>query len=87
MLGSEHAHFTLVWERAAGAQRRVLRALAREPGRPLASDYRRRHALPAASSVQRALQTLEREELVVRVDGETRIAEPFLREWLLRTIA
>jgi hypothetical protein len=84
VLGSEHAHFTLVWERASAAQRRVLVALAREPGRALSSDYRRRHGLPAASSVQRALEALEREELVVRDGGPVRLAEPFLGEWLLR---
>lgn len=84
VLASEHAHFTLVWERASGAQRRLLQALAREPGRPLSGEYRRRHDLPAASSVQRALETLEREELVIREGGPARIAEPFLGEWLLR---
>jgi hypothetical protein len=35
VLRSEHAHFSLVWERAAGGQRQVLQALAREPGAPL----------------------------------------------------
>jgi AAA+ ATPase superfamily predicted ATPase len=84
VLGSEHAHFTLVWERASAVQRRVLRALAREPGSVLSSDYRRRHDLPAASSVQRALEALEREELVVRDGGPARLAEPFLGEWLQR---
>jgi hypothetical protein len=84
VLGSEHAHFTLVWERASAAQRRVLTALAREPGRALGAEYRRRHDLPAASSVQRAIETLEREELVVRDEAGVQIAEPFLGEWLLR---
>jgi hypothetical protein len=84
VLSSEHAHFSLVWERASAAQRRVLAALASEPGRPLSSDYRRRHGLPAASSVQRALEALEREELVVRDGGAARLAEPFLGEWLVR---
>jgi uncharacterized protein len=82
VLRSEHAHFSLVWERAAGGQRQVLQALAREPGAPLSADYRRRHGLPAPSSVQKALATLEREELVARVGGQMRIVEPFLREWI-----
>jgi len=83
VLRSEHAHFSLVWERAAGGQRQVLQALAREPGAPLSTEYRRRHGLAAPSSVQKALATLEREELVARVDGQVRIVEPFLREWIL----
>ena len=85
LLRSEHAHFGLIWEKAAKAQRLVLQALAREPGRPLSSDYRRRYKLPAASSVQRALEALVKDELVARDGkGEYRIAEPFLAEWIRR---
>jgi hypothetical protein len=82
VLRSEHAHFSLVWADAAGGQRQVLQALAREPGAPLSGEYRRRHGLPAPSSVQKALGALEREELVARVDGQVRIVEPFLCEWI-----
>jgi uncharacterized protein len=86
VLRSEHAHFSLVWERASAAQRLLLQALAAEPGRPLRSDYRRRHGLPGPSSVQRALEALTRNELVGRPDREYRIVEPFLAEWLLRQL-
>jgi hypothetical protein len=83
VLNSEHAHFSLVWESASAHQRLLLSALAEEPGRPLAADYRRRHALPGASSVQRALGALERGELVMRRGSEAWINEPFLAQWLL----
>ena len=85
LLRAEHAHFGLVWEKSARAQRLVLQALAREPGRPLAGEYRRRHGLPGPSSVQRALDAVVKDELVTRDErGEYRIAEPFLGEWLRR---
>jgi hypothetical protein len=84
VLRSEHAHFSLLWERASAVQRVVLTALAREPGRPLTGDYRRRHNLPAPSTVQRAVEALERDELVARERGSVRIAEPFLAAWLGR---
>jgi len=85
LLRAEHAHFGLVWEKSARAQRLVLQALAREPGRPLAGEYRRRHGLPGPSSVQRALDAVVKDELVSRDErGEYRIAEPFLGEWLRR---
>jgi AAA+ ATPase superfamily predicted ATPase len=84
VLRSEHAHFSLVWEDASAAQRRLLQALARERGRPLSQDYRRRHNLPGTSAVQRALGYLERDELVARDRGRAWIAEPFLAEWILR---
>lgn len=82
VLRSEHAHFSLLWERAPQAQRRVLQALAAEPGRVTAHAYRARHQLPAASSVQRAAETLEREEIVLRDADGVHIAEPFLAQWL-----
>jgi uncharacterized protein len=84
VLRSEHAHFTLLWDRASAVQRLLLSELAREPGRPLSADYRRRHNLPGASSVQRAIESLERDELVARDRGAVRIVEPFLAAWLLR---
>jgi hypothetical protein len=84
VLRSEHAHFSLLWERASSVQRLLLGELAREPGRPLSGDYRGRHNLPGASTVQRAIEALERDELVVRDRGMVRIAEPFLAAWLTR---
>lgn len=87
VLRSEHAHFSLLWGKATGTQRQLLLALAREPGRPLAGPYRARHGLPAASTLQRALETLERDEVVARRDGLARIVEPFLREWLTAEMA
>ena len=83
VLRSENAHFGLIWDKAATTQRLLLQALAAEPGRPLRTDYRLRHALPAASSVQRALEALVHDELAGRDgDGDYRIVEPFLAEWI-----
>ena len=84
VLRSEHAHFSLLWERASSVQRVLLTELALEPGRPLTGDYRRRHNLPAPSTVQRAVEALERDELVARDRGSVRIVEPFLAAWLVR---
>jgi uncharacterized protein len=84
VLRSEHAHFSLLWERASSVQRVLLGELALEPGRPLTGDYRRRHNLPAPSTIQRAVEALERDELVARDHGSVRIVEPFLAAWLVR---
>jgi len=87
VLRSENSHFSLIWEKAATAQRLVLQALALEPGRPLSSDYRHRHKLPTTSTVQRALGALVDDELVSReAGGGYRIAEPFLAEWIQREL-
>ena len=84
VLRAENAHFTLLWEKSSRAQRLVLQALATEPGRVQAAGYRLRFGLPGASTVQRAIETLTREELVARQpDGTHAIVEPFLGEWVL----
>ncbi|MEX0973172.1 MAG: ATP-binding protein [Solirubrobacterales bacterium] len=82
VLRSEHAHFTLLWEDASTPQRLLLQALAREPGRPFTAAYRASHSLPAQTNVQKALRALEKREVVSGGEGEYRIAEPFLAEWL-----
>lgn len=84
VLRSENAHFDVVWDRASATQRLLLQALAVEPGRPLTGDYRHRRALPGPSTIQKALEALEREELVARSHGRTHISEPFLAEWVRR---
>ena len=86
VLRSEHAHFTLLWDGASAVQKLVLEALAREPGHPFSAGYRSRHALPAATNVQKALRALERRELVAGSRGAYRIVEPFLAEWLRATL-
>jgi uncharacterized protein len=88
LLRAEDAHFTLVWEQAAAAQRLILVALAREsPARPLAGEYRREHGLPSAATVQKALAALEQRELIERTADGHRISEPFLAEWIRATRA
>jgi hypothetical protein len=86
VLRSENAHFTRIWDEAPTTQKLVLQALARAPLQPItSSSYRRRHGLPASSSVQRALEALLGDELIAKEGrGSYRIAEPFLAEWVLR---
>ena len=85
-LRSENAHFGLLWDNLAAAQRLVLMALADEqPGHPLTTEFQRRHSLPPTPTVQTALGALVRAELVTRKGrGEYSIVEPFLAEWLRR---
>ena len=64
----------------------MLHALARAPGHPLSAAYRRRFALPGPSTVQKALEALERDELVARSGGFAEISEPFLAEWIERAL-
>src|ERR1700761_751755 len=88
VLQSEHAHFSLVWDGLAAGQRVLLEALAREPGRPFAGEYRTRHRLAGPSSVQGALAALVDRELIEReAGGDYRVMEPFLTEWLAEFVS
>jgi uncharacterized protein len=84
VLRAENAYFTRIWDTIPRTQRLVLQALATEPaGRLLSDEYRSRHGLPAASSVQRAVGELTKAELVLREGrGGYAIAEPFLAQWV-----
>ena len=87
VLRSEHAHFSLLWDGAATAQRLLLEALARQqPGHPLSAEYRREHGLPSASTMQKASRALVEREIVASDGGAHRIVEPFLAEWIRANI-
>ena len=82
VLRAENAHFTLLWERTARAQRLVLQALATEPGQLQSGAYIAKHGLPSAATVQKAVARLTEDELVGRASGRYEIVEPFLKEWV-----
>ena len=87
VLRSEHAHFSLLWESCAKAQRLLLEALAGEqPGRPLTTEYRAAHGLPSAPTMQKAARALLEREVVRRDAGAYEIAEPFLADWIRASI-
>jgi hypothetical protein len=84
LLRSEHSHLSDLWDRATTNQRLLLAALAEEPGRPLSEDYRARHGLRGASTTQKAIDGLVKQEIVARDGGFVRITEPFYGEWIRR---
>ena len=84
LLRSEHSHLSDLWDRATANQRLLLAALADEAGRPLSEDYRARHGLRGASTTQKAIDGLVKQEIVARDAGFVRIAEPFYAEWIRR---
>lgn len=70
-------------ERLSVGQRRVLAALAHEPvEQPHAAQFVARTRLANASSVRKALDVLEADELVARRGGAVVVADPFFAAWL-----
>jgi uncharacterized protein len=86
VLKSEHNHFAKLWEDAPHPQRLLVLALAEEPTSAIyGGEYRSRHDLSEAPTLQIALQGLTKKEIVGRDgDGDYRIIEPFFAEWIER---
>ncbi len=86
VLRSENNHFAALWDEASHPQRLLMLALADEPSASVYSRaYHERHELPATPTLQTALRSLLTKEIVgTDADGDYRIVEPFLAEWLRR---
>jgi uncharacterized protein len=85
LVDAEAARYTAVWDRLSATQRLLLLALAREPGRVFSEEYRRRHRLGSASTVQRALAALDKLDLIdANEGGGHTLADLFMRLWLRR---
>lgn len=89
VVAAEDAHYTTLWESLTLTQRRVLLAVAREPGKHVFGEaFRRAHRLGAASTVQTALERLlEREIAEGASTSGFSVPDVFLRAWLQRTVS
>jgi len=85
LLAQQQTMFEAAWQRLTLAQRSVLRAVVLEEGRELLSaEVRARHRLGGASSVQYALGSLIREDLISRELDRYVVVDSLLREWVAR---
>lgn len=86
LLAEQHTMFEAMWQRLTMAQRGTLRAIVLEDGRELLSaEVRDRHRLGVASTVQRALAALVRDDVVARDDdGRYVVVDSLVREWVSR---
>jgi hypothetical protein len=85
LLAQQQTMFEAAWQRLTLAQRSVLRAVVLEEGRELLSaEVRARHRLGGASSVQYALGSLVRDDLISREVDRYVVVDSLLREWVAR---
>jgi hypothetical protein len=85
LLAEQHTLFEAAWQRLTLPQRSVLRAVVLEEGRELLSaESRERHRLGGASTVQYALTSLLREDLISREADRYIVVDSLLREWVAR---
>jgi len=86
VIEAEDARFTELWDRFSPRQRIVLSALVRSDGVGVYSEeYRQRHRLGAASSLQKALNRLIEEDIVEPSPrGGYHVPDVFFRAWIAR---
>jgi len=85
LLAEHQMMFEALWQRLTLAQRGVLRAVVLQEGRGLlSSDARTRHRLGGASSVQYALGSLLRDDLIAREHNRYIVVDSLFREWVAR---
>ncbi len=83
IVDQEAPYFSTIWDQLSLHQRQVFQAIARGGGRNVfASEFLVAHRLGSHSSVQTSLRQLLKEQVVLKVNGEHRIADPFFREWI-----
>jgi hypothetical protein len=86
LLAEQDPMYEALWQRLTLVQRAAMRAVVVEQGRELlAAGTRERHRLGGPSTVQAALQALQKSELVSRdAGGRYAVVDSLLREWVAR---
>jgi uncharacterized protein len=86
LLEAETPRYVAIWDSLSQHQRAVLASIAADGRAVYSEQYRLRHKLGGAGSVQTSLRALETKELVERSNGDWIVSDAFVGEWLRRTI-
>lgn len=88
LVGSQSTYYELLWEQLSAGQRAVLQALAqRGPAEIYAQAIRAEFRLGAASSVQKALQSLDSKDILDRYKDAYFFLDPLLPRWIRQKVA
>jgi hypothetical protein len=80
-------YFERLWEQLTSNQRAVLQALSqRGPTDLLSQSHREQYRLGAASTVQKALQSLDSQDILDRYHGQYFFLDPLFAHWVRRNI-
>jgi hypothetical protein len=74
-------YYEQLWQHLVLKQRAVLRALTAHPDRILHEDVRLRYQLGATSTVQRALEGLQKREVIIRDHERYVFLDPLFAYW------
>ena len=88
LVASQAQYYERLWEQLASRQRAVLQALAERGAEALYSEaVRREHGLGPASTVQKALQSLDAQDLIDRYEDRYFFLDPLFAVWVRERMA
>ena len=83
LIAGQSTYFELLWEQLSARQRAALQALAdRGAGEIYSQNVREDFRLGPASSVQKALQSLDSRDVLDRYKGEYFFLDPLFPHWI-----
>jgi len=83
LVASQAQYYERLWEQLASRQRAVLQALAERGAEALYSEpVRREHGLGPASTVQKALQSLDAQDIIDRYEERYFFLDPLFAAWI-----
>jgi len=86
LVQGQSEYFERLWQQLTSRQRGVLQALSqRGPAEPLSQAGRELYRLGAASTVQRALDSLDSQDILGRYHGKFFFVDPLFAEWIRRS--
>jgi hypothetical protein len=88
LVASQAQYYERLWEQLASRQRAVLQALAERGAEALYSEaVRREHGLGPASTVQKALHSLDAQDIIDRYEDRYFILDPLFAVWVRERMA
>ncbi len=88
LVASQAQYYERLWEQLASRQRAVLQALAERGAEALYSEaVRREHDLGPASTVQKALQSLDAQDIIDRYEDRYFFLDPLFAVWVRERMA
>ena len=88
LVASQAQYYERLWEQLASRQRAVLQALAERGTEALYSEaVRREHGLGPASTVQKALQSLDAQDIIDRYEDRYFFLDPLFAVWVREGMA
>jgi hypothetical protein len=88
LIAGQSTYYEILWEQLSVAQRAALQAVAeRGPAEIYSQAVRSEFRLGAASTVQRALQSLDSKDILDRYKDEYFFLDPLFRNWIRKRVA